>query len=422
MIAIRNGSVLTSGGVLEIDVLIEGGRVTRVGGDFDAEDNVDVNGAWVGPGFVDLHVHFREPGQEWKEDISTGSRAAAVGGFTAVVTMPNTEPAIDAGHLARYVLDRGRQVGLCEIVPAGALTMGRAGEKLSHLDEMWEAGVRIYSDDGASVADAGLLRLAMEYLAEKGGVVAQHAEDAGLADRGHMHEGAISSKLGMRGLPAIAEEVVIARDLALTRLTGVRYHCQHISTARSVGLLRQAREEGLAVTAEVTPHHLTFDHQRVLSLDPVYKMYPPLRPEEDVAEVRKALQEGVIDAVATDHAPHAAFETEVPFEEAPRGVIGLETAAAALHTAIKLDQTTFFDRLSIAPARIAGLERQGVSISEGSPANLVVFEPDAAWTPSSFVSKAQNSPFRDRELRGRVTGTIFGGFVTHHSPLTTRRS
>jgi dihydroorotase len=419
MIAIRNGRLLTEDGIVEMDLLIEGDRVARIGGDFEAEATIDAAGAWVGPGLVDLHVHLREPGQEWKEDIATGSASAAAGGFTAVVAMPNTNPAIDAGHHASYVLDRARVVGLCEVVPAGAITMGRAGQTLSHLDELWTAGVRIFTDDGASVTDAGLLRHAMEYLAERGGVLAQHAEDLGLGRGGHMHEGSVSARLGIRGLPALAEEVVVARDLALARLTGVRYHVQHASTAGTVDLVAAAKTAGLTVTAEATPHHLLLDHTRVLSLDPDFKMYPPLRTQADVEALDRALRSGTIDAVATDHAPHAAYESEVPFEEAPMGVIGLETAAAVINTAVGLDPEDFFARMSIAPARIAGLARQGTALAEGAPANLVVFDPAARWSPTSFVSKAQNTPFRGIELRGRVLATIFQGRLTHHAPLAT---
>jgi dihydroorotase len=420
-LAIRNGRVLTPDGMVETDVAIINGRVSSLGGAIDAEETIDAAGGWVGPGFVDLHVHFREPGQEWKEDIASGSRAAAAGGYTAVVTMPNTDPVIDAGHSARYITDRGRQVGLCEVVPAGAITMGRLGEILSHLDEMWSAGVRIFSDDGASVEDAGLLRLAMEYVAERGGVIAQHAEDRGLSRGGHMHEGSVSSRLGMRGSPSVAEEVVVARDLALARLTGVRYHVQHVSSAGTVHLLRQARADGLKVTAEVTPHHLVFDHERVLSMDPAFKMYPPLRTSSDIEALRTALVEGLIDAVATDHAPHAAFETEVTFEEAPRGVIGLETAAAAVNTATGMKAGDFFARMSINPARIGGFGHHGQYVAEGGAANLVIFDPEAVWTPASFHSKAQNSPFLGMELRGRVVATIFEGRMTHQSQAAARQ-
>ena len=421
-IAIRNGRVLTPDGLIETDVLIADDRVSSLGGSFDAEHTVDAAGAWVGPGLVDLHVHFREPGQEWKEDIASGSRAAAAGGYTAVVTMPNTDPPIDAGHRARYITDRGRQIGLCEVMVAGAITMGRSGETLSHLDEMWDAGVRMFTDDGTCVDDSGLLRLAMEYLAERGGVIAQHPEDRGLARGGHMHEGPISSRLGIPGLPSIAEEVVVARDLALARLTGVRYHVQHVSSSGTIPLIRRARHEGVEVTAEVTPHHVFFDHERVITMEPRFKMYPPLRARADVVALREALIEGLIDAVATDHAPHSAFETEVTFEEAPRGVIGLETAAAAINTAAGMEAGPFFSRMSTRPALIGGFGRQGHLVSEAAPANLMVFDPAVSWTPSAFVSKAANSPFLGVELRGRVLATIFEGRMTYNARISPHRT
>ena len=415
MIVIRGGSVFTPDGIVTADVVVDGDRVVSVGDPPPptALIEIDATGCWVGPGLVDLHVHLREPGQEWKEDIASGSRAAAAGGFTAVVAMPNTVPVIDEGHRARFVGERGLKVGLCDVVPAGALTLGREGQHLAHLDELIEAGARIFTDDGDTLVDAGLLRRAMEYLAGRDCVIAQHAEDPGLAEDGHMHEGSVSSRLGMRGLPALAEETIVARDLALVELTGAPYHVQHVSTAGTVELIRQAKGAGLPVTAEVAPHHLVFDHREVESMDPNFKMYPPLRTPDDVAELRKAVLDGTIDAVATDHAPHADHEQEVPFEEAPRGVIGLETAVGAAITATDIDQRRFFERLSINPARIARLGEHGVPVTEGSPANLVVIDPTAVWTPERFHSRSQNSPFLGRKLTGKVRATILRGRLTH---------
>ena len=414
MILIKGGTVLTPSGPVIADVGIEAGHIVAIGEvDADAEQVIDATDCWVGPGLVDLHVHLREPGQEWKEDIASGSAAAAVGGFTAVVAMPNTVPAIDVGHRARFVAERGREVGLCDVVPSGALSLDRAGRELAHLDELVDAGVRVFTDDGDSLMHAGLLRRAMEYLGERGCVIAQHAEDPGLAEDGHMHEGSISSRLGMRGLPALAEETVVARDLALVDLTGAAYHVQHVSTAGTVELVRRAKEKGLPVTAEVTPHHLVFDHREVESMDPDFKMYPPLRTEGDVSILREALIDGTIDAVATDHAPHADHEQEVPFEEAPRGVVGLETAVAAVISATGLDQAALFERMSIAPARIAGLDRHGKLLEEGVVANVTVIDPQADWTPERFASRSQNSPFRGRKLTGKVQATIFEGRLTH---------
>ncbi len=411
-VLIKGGTVLTPEGTVEADVLV-GDRIVAIGSDLTAETVIDAAGCWVGPGLVDLHVHVREPGQEWKEDVASGSAAAAAGGFTAVLAMPNTDPAIDSGHLARFVADRGREAGLVDVIPVGALTLGRAGERLSHLDDLWSAGVRMFSDDGDSVADAGLLRSAMEYLAHRGGLVAQHAEDRGLSRDGHMHEGAVSSKLGMRGLPSAAEEVVVARDLALVRLTGCRYHVQHVSSAGTVALVRAAKREGLPVTAEVAPHHLTFDDRNVMSMDPDFKMYPPLRSSSDIETLIAGLQDGIIDAVATDHAPHAEAECEVPFEEAPRGVIGLETAVAATLMATGLDQTTLFERMSITPARIADLGEHGLPLRVGGPGHVTVIDPTATWEAGPFVSRSQNSPWTGHTMTGRVVATLFGGRITH---------
>jgi dihydroorotase len=412
VITIHDALILTPDGPVPGDLTVEGDRIAALATS-NADTHIDARGGWLGPGLVDLHTHLREPGFEWKEDIRSGSRAGSVGGYTALVAMPNTSPAIDAGHLARFVTDRGREAGLLEVMPAGAITMGRENQALAHLDELFAAGVRVFTDDGDGVADAGLLRHAMEYLAERGGVVAQHAEDPGLGRGGHMHEGLVSSRLGIRGLPSLAEETMIARDLALVRLTGVRYHAQHVSTAGSVELIDEAKRAGLPVTAEVTPHHLNFDHSRVESMEPCFKMYPPLRTAEDVAAVGAALAAGIIDVVATDHAPHADHECEVPFEEAPRGVIGLETAAAAVLTAIELSAIGFFQKMSVIPASIAGLASQGQWIEEGAPANLMVFDPEAVWVPERFASKSQNSPFRGIKLRGKVMATIFAGRITH---------
>lgn len=409
---LTGGSVVGPDGLQAADVRIEDGHITHIGTDLpDADRTVDVSGAWIGPGFVDVHVHLREPGQEWKEDIASGAAAAAAGGFTHVVAMPNTDPAIDSGHLARYVADRGHDVGLVDVIPAGTITLGRAGQKLAHLDDLWSAGVRLFTDDGDAVADAGVLRRAMEYLAEIGGVLAQHAEDPGLARGGHMHEGSVSSVLGMAGLPALAEEIVVARDLELVRLTGCRYHVQHVSTAGTVALVRRAKADGLPVTAEVAPHHLTFEHSLVESMDPVAKMYPPLRTAADVEALQAALADGTIDCVATDHAPHSDHEKDVPFEEAPRGVIGLETAAAAVHSELGLAPATFFERMAVAPARLMGLDHGWPQA--GGRADLAVFHPDVEWTPEVFRSKSSNSPWTGRQLRGRPILTMYGGRVTH---------
>jgi dihydroorotase len=411
-VVLSGGTVLTADGLVEADVHIADGRIAAIGVGLDGDDRIDCTGAWVGPGLVDLHSHFREPGQEWKEDITSGSRAAAAGGYTAVVVMPNTDPAIDAGHLARFVADRGAEAGLVDVIPAGAVSKGRSGVELAHLDELWAAGVRVFSDDGDVVADAGLLRRAMDYLAARGGVISQHAVDVGLSRGGYMHEGAVSSLLGMYGIPSAADDVIIARDLELVEVTGARYHAQHLSTANGVAMIAAAKAKGLPVTAEVTPHHLAFDHHAAEGTDPVYKMMPPLRTTEDRETLRRGLADGTIDVVATDHAPHAEHEEEVPWEHAPNGVISLEWAAAVVNTFVALDQEAFYDRLSLAPARIGQIDGQGLLPAIGGPATLTVFDPTREWTPTATLSKALNSPYLGLALRGKPTVTVYRGRVT----------
>jgi dihydroorotase len=406
-VIVEGGMLFTADGMVSGDVRVEDGRIVEIGSGLTGDERFVAAGAWVGPGFVDLHTHLREPGQEWKEDLASGREAAAAGGFTTVVAMPNTEPPIDSGHVADHV----KRTGGVEVVPAGCLTLGREGRRLAHLDDLWASGVRIFTDDGDTVEDAGLLRRAMEYLGQLGGVVAQHAEDPGLARGGHMHEGSVSSRLGITGLPSAAEEVIVARDLRLVEVTGCRYHVQHVSTTGSVELVRQAKAAGLPVTAEVAPHHLVFDHRSVETMDPVFKMYPPLRSPEDVAAMRAALLDGTIDCVATDHAPHSAHEKDVPFEEAPRGVIGLETAASAVYEAIDPTPEVFFDRMADAPRRIIGREPHRIVV--GAPADLVVFDPMSAWRATTFRSRSENSPWTGMQMSGQVMLTIAGGVVVH---------
>jgi dihydroorotase len=411
---LKSGEVLTNDGIERMDVAISGGVVTHLGSvDGDAAETIDCSGSWVGPAFVDLHTHLREPGQEWKEDISSGSRAAAAGGFGAIVAMPNTDPPVDSGHLARFVRDRGAEVGLVDVVPSGCITLDRAGVSMSHIDDLWAAGVRIFTDDGDTVGSAAVLRTAMEYIAALGGVISQHAVDRDLSAAGYMHEGAVSSRLGIYGIPREADDITIARDIALAELTGVRYHVQHLSTARSVEMIAAAKERGLPVTAEVSPHHLAFDHSAVATADPDYKMMPPLRDPNDRSALVAGLQSGVIDAVATDHAPHAALEKEVPFEEAPNGVLGLEWAASIAIGSAKLDQVSLFDRMSVRPAAIAGLDTHGRRIGIGEEANIVVVDPTESWIVTSSVSRSRNAPYFGKDLTGRVQATVLRGSITH---------
>lgn len=415
MILIRDAQVFTGAGLAEVDVLVDGGVVVELGAGMTAPGTtvIEASGCLVGPGFVDLHTHLREPGLTWKEDIRSGSEAAAAGGFTAVVAMPNTDPPVDDAKLVGEVRYRGDAVGLVEVGVAGALTKHRAGVEVTDLEALYEAGVRMFTDDGDAVLDGEALQEAMERLAHlPGAVLAQHAEDLSSSRGGHMHEGEVSRRLGIPGLPSRAEEDMVARDLRIVSRTGGRYHCQHVSAAGTVELIREAKADGLQVTAEVTPHHLSLDHTRLDGLDPNFKMYPPLRTAEDRAALQAGLVDGTVDAVATDHAPHALTEKAVPFEDAPRGVIGLETAAAVVHGVFN-DPELLFERLSVAPARIAGLADQGRPVAPGEPANLVVFDPAMEWVAERFRSKSRNSPFLGSVMTGRCIATIFRGRVSH---------
>ena len=415
MIVIRNARVHRSSGVERVTVVIDGDTVRSVGVDPSTNGArvIDAAGAWLGPGLVDLHVHFRDPGQTWKEDIETGARAAAAGGFTAVVAMPNTEPPVDGEQRAVAAMERAGTIDTLDLRVAGCLTRGRSGVEMADFDAMYEAGVRLFTDDGDAVPEAGLMRRIMARLKDlPGAVVAEHAEDRSLAGDGHMHEGLASAGYGIEGLSGLVEEVIVARDLEIARATGAHLHIQHVSTANSVEMIRGARDRGVLVTSEVTPHHLALDESAFTGLDPNLKMYPPLRSADDRAALARALKEGVIDVVATDHAPHTTAEKSVPFEEAPRGVIGLETAASVVTTALDDDQAAFFDRMSIAPARIAGLERQGIAVEPGAPANLMLFDPTRRWAPGPFASKSENSPFTGMEMTGRVMATIYEGRIS----------
>jgi dihydroorotase len=413
-LVLAGGTVVSAAGVAAADVAVRDGRIVAIGADLDRSgaEVLDCRGCWVGPGLVDVHVHFRDPGLEWKEDIETGSRAAAAGGFTAVLAMPNTDPPIDTAELARFVVDRGRRVGLADVRAVGCVTRGRAGAAVADLEGMFAAGVRVFSDDGDSVLDGGVLRRALETLARLGGVLSQHAEDPGLSAGGHLNEGEVSARLGLVGSPVEAEQVVVARDLAVVRMTGARYHVQHVSSAGTVALVRSAKAEGLPVTGEAAPHHLSFDESAVLAEDPSFKMFPPLRTAADVAAVRAALADGVLDCVATDHAPHAPDEKAVGFEAAPRGVIGLETAVAAVLAAVAPGPAVLFDRMSVAPARIAGLAEHGRLLEPGGPATITVIDPGVEWVADRFASRSSNSPWRGRTLRGRARHVLLRGRPT----------
>ncbi len=417
MVVIENALVVRETGIEEASVVIEEDTVVSVGPSPSAGNGarrIDAAGAWLGPGLVDLHVHFRDPGQTWKEDLESGARGAAAGGFTAVVTMPNTDRPVDTAARAIEAMARAAEVGSTRIVVAGTLTRGRAGAEIADIEAMYRVGVRLFTDDGDAVPTGGLMRRIMRLVASlPGAVVAEHPEDRTLTADGHLNDGPMSVLHGVNGLPGVAEDVIVARDLALAEDTRAPIHIQHLSTAAAVEMVRQAKHRGVDVTAEVTPHHLALDDSALETLDPMLKMYPPLRGAADRKAVGEALRLGVIDVVATDHAPHADFEKAVPFEEAPRGVIGLETAAAVVNRAVDGNPELFFQRLSMAPARIAGLGRQGNAVEPGTPANLVLFDPDLTWRVQGFESKSGNSPFQGVEMTGKVLATFNEGKVTY---------
>jgi len=412
---VRGGTVVDHTGSRRADVVIRDGVVVAVGADAGADMGasvtLDATGCVVAPGLVDLHTHLREPGREEAETVETGARAAACGGYTAVVAMPNTEPPIDSAGVVRQVLELGASA-CCEVAVAGAITVGRAGTQLAPIAEMAALGVRLFTDDGTGVQDARLMRRALEYASALDVVLAQHCEDASLAAGGHMHEGEWSSRLGLPGIPAEAEELMVMRDLALCRLTGAPVHFLHLSTAASVAMVRAAKGSGLPVTAEAAPHHFTLTDAAVASYDPVFKVNPPLRPPGDVAGIKAGLADGAIDAIATDHAPHAQETKEAPFDQAPPGMLGLETALSLALGELGLPIERVVALLSWQPARIAGLfPRHGGPLVEGAAANVCVIDPDLRWTldPATLSSKSRNTPYAGRAMVGKVRHTLLCG-------------
>jgi dihydroorotase len=421
-VVIRGGSVVGLAG--RADVVLDQGVVVAVGPDLDVPSGavvLDASGCAVSPGLVDLHTHLRQPGLEEAETIESGARAAALGGFTAVVAMPNTNPPIDSASVAQEVLALGRGRS-CEVLVAGAITLGRRGEELAPLRELAELGVRLFTDDGTGVQSGAVMRRALEYARGLGVTLAQHCEDADLADGGAMHDGEWSSRLGLSGIPAAAEEAMLARDLALVRQTGAPMHFLHLSTRGSVRLLAAAKAEGLAVTAEVTPHHLALTHAEVRGYDPVFKVNPPLRTEDDTRALAHALADGTIDAIATDHAPHPPEAKDLPFDQAPPGMLGLETALSVSIQALEgiLTLEEILARLTSAPAAIAQISpahrpaatAQGGPLRVGSAGHICVFDPEVTWIVDAQrqASRSRNTPYAGTTLRGRVRHTVHAGF------------
>ena len=406
----------------EVDVVVERGSITRVGRDAAASfvsaassehvRIVEHAGAWLLPGMVDLHAHVREPGHEYKEDVASALRAAAAGGFVDVCAMPNTKPVNDTRAVTAMLIERARSLGGARLHPIGAITVGQKGEALTEMAELKDAGIVGVSDDGRCVTSSSVMRRALEYASTFDLPVIQHAEDHALTEGAEMHEGGVATRLGLRGWPRVAEDIIVARDLLLAEYTRARYHVAHVSTLGSVRLLREAKSRGIRATAEVTPHHLMLTHDAVLGYDTACKVNPPLREREDVDALRAALADGSIDCIATDHAPHSELEKDCEFAAASPGMIGLELCLPVLLELVRdkvLTLARFVDALTAAPAKIAGL--QVPRIREGARADLVLVDPAARWTidPARLWSKSKNTPFLGREVTGRVLMTIAAG-------------
>jgi dihydroorotase len=399
------------------DVLLAGGAVAAVGEELSAAgaEVFDATGLYVFPGFIDLHAHLREPGREYAETIASGAAAAAAGGFTAVCAMPNTEPANDDRSVTSFIAARGAESGGARVYPIGAITRGRKGNELAEFGEMMRAGAVAVSDDGEWLADGDLLRRAIQHASLYGLPVVQHAEDPTLSRRAPMHEGAVSTRLGLSGQPDAAEAAAVARDILVARLAGGRLHLAHLSTALSVGFLREAKARGLPITGEATPHHLTLTDVEVArsGYSTRFKMNPPLRERGDVDALVEALEDGTIDAIATDHAPHHEDEKAVDFDTAPFGVVGLETAVSVVHDRLvrtgRLSLRRFVELFSTGPARAFGLP--GGTLAPGSPADVTLFDPRKRWTvdPARFLSLARSTPFAGWDLVGAPAATIVAG-------------
>jgi dihydroorotase len=401
--------VVRDGKVAEVAERVERPRDARA---------LDARGKWVTPGFIDLHAHLREPGQEYKETVATGAAAAVAGGFTAVCAMPNTRPVNDNASITELILQRAAAAGLARVYPVGCISKGSKGEELAEYGELKLAGCVALSDDGRPVSSPALMRRALEYARAFQLPLTVHEEDLSLVGKGVMHEGAVSTRLGLTGIPAQAEDVMVLRDLALVELTGGRLHLAHVSTRGAVRAVREAKRRGLSVTAEVTPHHLALTDEDLAAsgYSTDYKMNPPLRSREDVEACREALADGTLDAIATDHAPHALQEKELEFDQAANGIVGLETAFPVCLALVRqglLTERRLVEALTARPAAVFGLP--GGSLTPGAPADLAVLDPAAEWlvAPEQLRTKSKNSPWKGKRLTGRCTHTVVGGRIVH---------
>jgi dihydroorotase len=413
-LVLRGGRILDPGGHVDqaADVRIQRGRIVEIGRGLVGGRIVDVKDLWIVPGLIDLHVHLREPGQEYKEDIETGTRAAAAGGFTTICCMPNTKPVNDQRAVTELIVRRAQEVGSVHVRPIGAITHGLEGKALADIAEMKEAGIVAISDDGRPVMNAGLVRRAFEYAKTFDLPLVQHCEDLDLSEGGAMNEGAVATRIGIKGQPACAESAMAARDLEIVEWTGARYHVAHVSTARTVALVRDAKRRGLPVTCEVTPHHLALTDEACSHYDTRTKVMPPLRTAADQEALLEGLADGTIDAIATDHAPHSPVEKDVEFECAAPGMLGLETALPIVLDFVRMgtvDESRVIAALTSGPARAFGLS--GGSLAVGSVADLTVIDPERALelTPDALASKSKNSPFIGQKLAGRAVLTFVEG-------------
>lgn len=428
MIKICNAKL--AGGEL-VDVEIVNTLITKVekASGKVATNGIDATGKMLLPGLVDLHTHLREPGREDAETVLSGSASAVSGGYTAISAMANTNPVADTAGVVEQIYRLGKDAGLCDVFPIGAVTKGIKGEQLAEIGAMADsmAKVRIFSDDGNCVSDPLIMRRALEYVKTYNGIIAQHCQEPRLTVNAQMNEGSVSARIGLPGWPAIAEEAIIARDILLTEHVQSRLHICHVTTAGGVELIRWAKKRGIQVTAEVTPHHLLLTDDLVENYDPIYKVNPPLRTKKDVMALREGLAEGVIDIVATDHAPHSSEDKDCEWQEAAFGMIGLETALSiVIHTMIEsklIDWSQLTQRMSVRPAQIAGYETQGQNIKEGAVANLLLFDPNAKWRvdQNNMQSKSRNTPFHGMELPGVISQVIYNGKLSAKPDLLSKR-
>ena len=417
-ILIKNGRVIDPANNIDkiADVYVENGKIAAMGAlELSNCEIIDAKSCWVVPGLIDLHVHFREPGQTHKEDLATGAAAAALGGFTTVCTMPNTAPVGDSAEWVRHQIKRGKEIGLCDIFPIAAITMGQKGETLAPIAEMAAAGAVGISEDGMAVKNAAVLKQAMKIAAGLGIVVFSHCEDADLAAGGVMNEGEVSKRLGLPGIPHAAEDVIIARDIVLARATGAKLHICHVATAVGALLIADAKKRTNSITAEVAPHHFILTDEDIDGTNTNFKMNPPLRTKADVEAMLNGLVDGTIDIIATDHAPHHADEKAKGFLAAPNGIVGLETAVPLAITHLvdtgKLTPSQLINKMSTLPARILGINKGSLAV--GRAADITIINPAEKYTinPANFASKGKNTPFDGREVAGRVRHTIFGGKI-----------